>query len=205
MTLRTVFWNWSRPRDSIRCKWIKLCLGCKTTAALQAGGEHLCNVQMNSCLHCWHVMSWPWPSTASRGTPYGRAEGEGGEGHYLLAERMKLPAALFGYTKKLMTSFLAGHSSPGGQAISKLAQVCVVSENMVHGRGQSLALSWQLLKIRFHWHTHSTHLCWPPPSLFWWHCKTLYSSVGARHLTPRPRHKTFMRTELNNWFNSIFI
>lgn len=54
---------------------------------------------------------------------------------------MKLPKALFSYTKKLMTSFLTGHSSPGGEAISKPAQVCVVSENMVHGRGQSLALS----------------------------------------------------------------
>lgn len=54
---------------------------------------------------------------------------------------MKLPKALFSYTKKLMTSFLTGHYGPGGEAISKLAQVCVVSENMVHGRGQSLALS----------------------------------------------------------------
>lgn len=106
-------------------------------------------------------------------------------GHQLSArwecktELMKLPQALFSYTKKLMTSFLTGHSSPGGEAISKLAQVCVVSENMVHGRGQSLALSWQLLRIGFHWCTHSTHLCW---SLLWWHCKTPYSSVDACYL-----------------------
>lgn len=57
------------------------------------------------------------------------------------SEQMKLPQALFSYTEKLMRGFLAGHSGPGGEAISKPAQVCVVSENMVHGRGQSLALS----------------------------------------------------------------
>lgn len=33
-----------------------------------------------------------------------------------------------------MTSFLSGRSGPGGEAILKLAQVCVVSENMVHGK-----------------------------------------------------------------------
>lgn len=33
-----------------------------------------------------------------------------------------------------MTSFLADRSSPGGEAISKRARVCVVSENMVHGK-----------------------------------------------------------------------
>lgn len=92
------------------------------------------------------------------------------------SERMKLPQALFSYTKKLMTSFLTVHSSPAAEAVSKSAQVCVVSENMIHGRGQSLALSWQLLKIVFHWRTHSTHLCW---SLLWWHCKTLYSRTAA--------------------------
>lgn len=47
---------------------------------------------------------------------------------------MKLGQALLSYTKTLMTSFLTGHSSPGGEAILKLARVCVVSENMVHGK-----------------------------------------------------------------------
>lgn len=148
---------------------------CKTGPALWASGEHLGPVQMNSCLAllACDVM-------ASRGTASG-----GAERHQLSAgwewksERMKLPQALFSYTKKLMTSFLTGHSSPGGEAISKLAQVCVVSENMVHGRGQSFALAWQLLKIRFHWRTHSTHLCW---SFHWWHCKTPYSSMNGCYL-----------------------
>lgn len=110
---------------------------------------------------------------ASKGKAPGRVSGCGGVRGYQLStcwecksELMKLPRALFSYTKKLMTSFLAGHSVPGGAAISKLAQVCVVSENMVHGRGQSLALSWQLLKIGFRWRTHSAHSCW---SLLGWH------------------------------------
>lgn len=54
---------------------------------------------------------------------------------------MKLPQALFSYTKRWMAGFLRGYSGPVAEAISKPAQVCVVSENMVHGRGQSLALS----------------------------------------------------------------
>ena len=89
------------------------------------------------------------------------------------SELMKLPQALFSYTEKLMTSFLAGHSSRWGEAISKPAQVCVVSENMVHGRGQSPALSWQLLKIGFRRRTHGAHWRW---SLLWWHC-----SDAAQH------------------------
>lgn len=92
-------------------------------------------------------------------------------------ELMKLPKALFSYTKKLMTGFLTGHSSPGGEAISKLAQVRVVSENKVHGRGQSLALSWQLLKIGFRWRTHGAHLRW---SLLGWHCTDTTQQCGSR-------------------------
>ena len=43
---------------------------------------------------------------------------------------MKLPQALFSYTKKLMTSFLAGHSSPGGEAISKACFKCVLFQKI---------------------------------------------------------------------------
>lgn len=79
--------------------------------------------------------------TASRGTD-GRPPAQQRN-----SERVKLPRALFGYTKYLMSSFL---TSPGGEAGSKIDQVCVVSENKVHGRGQSAALSSQLLKVGFH-------------------------------------------------------
>lgn len=44
------------------------------------------------------------------------------------SELMKLQQALFRYTERLMTSFLTGQSRPGGEAISKSAQVCVASE-----------------------------------------------------------------------------
>ena len=134
---------------------------------------HPGRVQINSCLTLLAC-----DVIASRGTASGRAEGTG----YIWeckSELMKLPQALFSYTKNLMTSFLTGHSGPGGgEDISKPAQVCVVSENMVHGRGQSLALSWQLLKIGFPRRTHSAHLCW---SLLWWHCETPHSSVDGRY------------------------
>lgn len=110
---------------------------------------------------------------------------------------MKLPQALFSYTKKLMTSFLAGHSGPGGEAISKLAQVCVVSENMVHGRGQSLALSWHLLRIGFLWRTQSAHLCWSPPLMALWDtlqsCGCLLSDINKLQTC----HQTSTSAKLN--------
>lgn len=49
-------------------------------------------------------------------------------------ELMKLAQALLSYTEPLMTSFLTGHSSPGGEVILKPARVCVVTENTVHGK-----------------------------------------------------------------------
>lgn len=51
-----------------------------------------------------------------------------------MKELMKFAQALLSCTKTLMTSFLTGHSSPEGETILKLARVCVVSENMVHGK-----------------------------------------------------------------------
>lgn len=47
-----------------------------------------------------------------------------------MRELMKLGQALLSYTKTLMTSFLTGHSSPGGEAILKLARVCVLFQKI---------------------------------------------------------------------------
>ena len=151
-------------------------------SSVRPGGEAPCHYKTSSALRATREYPGPVPRLAGMWCHDQQRDGGWGSRWRQLSaccertsEQMKLPQTLFSYTKNLMTGFLVGHSGPAGEAISKLAQVCVVWENMVHGRGQSLALSWQLLKIRFHQRTHSTHLCW---SLLWWHRKTPCSSLS---------------------------